>query len=131
MSEETKAFQVIIGEISKVDISSGSIAGWLLDASISVWRDEEGYFRERQGNPYPHIWDRPVELAIRQGDLYFMEGMFYESREEFRKAVIFLWEKYYINEVDEDEDVELMEKLKLIIRSLTIYGIDGEGEFDF
>ena len=118
-TKNTEAFQVIVGWIPKSAILDGTIAEWLLDTGTSVWIDEEGSFNETICVSHSHIWDRPVQLAIEQGDRYFMDGMLYEAREEFRKAVIYLWEKYYIRNLDDDNDVELMSKLKLVIKSLT------------
>jgi hypothetical protein len=91
----------------------------MLNTGTSVWVDDEGHFKESVYESHPHTWDRQVELTIERGDNYFMDGMLYEAREEFRKVVIYLWEKYYIHHIDDDDDVELMSKLKLVISALT------------
>lgn len=119
IDKPTDAFQVIIGALSKGYISTGTIAEWMLNTGVTLQTDEEETIYEARNEPHPYIWDKGVQLAVNQGDLYFMEGMLYESREEFRKAVILLWEKYNIEGIDDDEDVELMTKLKLVIRCLT------------
>ena len=118
-TKNTEVFQVLAGCLPKSAISYGKLARWLLNTGVSVCEDEEGHFKESINDAHSPTWDQPVRLVIEQGDNYFMEGMLYEAREEFRKAVIYLWEKYYIHHLDDDDDVELMAKLKLVISAIT------------
>ena len=118
-TKNTEVFQVLAGCLPKSAISYGCLSKWLLNTGVSVYEDDEGHFKESINEAHSPTWDQPVRLVIEQGDNYFMEGMLYEAREEFRKAVIYLWEKYYIHHLDDDDDVELMSKLKLVIKSLT------------